>query len=491
MRESQGTLFQPDFNRSIHVETRREMVSADGGALVLRELLHRLGLDEWLNRELSDPRDPNRIVHPTEELLRTLVLLQAQGWTDQEDVDLLRDDPLFRLAVSSRRSDRPLRDARHPGEPEGLASQPTLSRCLRWLSTEENAPVLDRALREAADRRHGLRFRPPLREATLDLDSLGVEVHGHQPGTAYNRHFSCRCYHPVVLHWDRGDFLAARLRPGNVHTADGALEFALPTIRWARQRVRRLWLRIDAGFPSPGFLQGVEAEGVRYAARLRKNSVLEAKAAPYVKRPPGRPPRKGRLWTHELRYAAGTWERERRVVLVVLERPGEQGHLFLDHFFLLTNAPPEEVDGDELLERYRGRGCAEKEFGDWKSSLELGLSSSPRPKTHYRGRRLRDSPSRRDSFAVNEAWLRLSLLVANLLDLGRSLHQQATGQRVSRARFRQRMLRVAARVALGSHQVKVILSAALTDVWSSLWQQIECAYPIRGSPDPRTRPLPA
>jgi len=491
MCESQGTLFQPEFNRSVRVEARRERLSADGGALLLRELLHRLGLDIWLSERLDDPRDPVRTTHSTEELLRTLVLLQGQGWTDQADVDLLRDDPVFRLAVSSRRQDRPLREARRPTEPEGLCSQPTLSRCLRWLSTEANRRELGRTLREIADRRHGLRFRPPLREVTLDLDSLPVEVHGHQPGTAYSGHYRCRCYHPLVLHWNRGDFLAARLRPGNAHTADGALDFARPGIRWARQRARSVWLRIDAGFPSADFLAGIEAEGVRYVARLRSNSVLEARAEPHLKRPPGRPPKKGRTWLQELRYQAGSWERERRVVLVFLERRDAQGELFPDHFFLLTNAPIEDVSATELLERYRGRGRAEKDFGDWKSGLEVRLSSSPRPKTHYRGRRLPDPEPARDSFAVNEAWLLVSLIAANLLEIGRTQCERASGRRLGRERFRRWLLKVAVRVTLGSRQIKVILGARRARAWAALWKQIRQAFPIRGSPEPRTRPLPA
>ncbi len=499
MGDTQATLFQPDFNRSIHVESRRERLSADGGAILLREIFHRLGLDGWLTERLADPRDAARTVHASEELLRTLVLLQGQGWSEQAAVTGLRQDPAFRLAVSSRRRDRALRPAGESREPEGLCSQPTLSRYLEGLASGANRAVLEAALREGADRRHGLRHQPPLREATLDLDSLAVEVWGHQPGSAYNGHFRCRCYHPLVLRWDRGDFLAARLRPGNAHTADGGHEFALPSIRWARQRVRKLWLRVDAGFPSPTFLQTVEGEGVWYVARLRTNRALERMAAPYLRRPPGRPPKEGRTWLYELTYGAGTWERERRVVLVVLERPerkktadgAEQLHLFLDHFFLLTNAPAERVSAEELLARYRGRGRAEKDFGDWKSTLRLRLSSSPRPHTHYRGRKLRDPGAGRDSFAVNEAWLLLTLLAANLLDLGCALYHRATGKRKNRQSFRQWLLKVAVRVTLGGHRVTVILGAERAPAWTALWQELVRAYPVRGSPRSKARPLPA
>jgi hypothetical protein len=78
------------------------------------------------------------------------------------------------------------------------------------------------------------------------------------------------------------------------------------------------------------------------------------------------------------------------VVLVVLERADAQQHLFLDYFFLLTNAPAEDVDALALLERYRQRGEAERDFGDWKSTLEVSLSSAPRPKAHYRGRAIQE-----------------------------------------------------------------------------------------------------
>ncbi len=50
-----------------------------------------------------------------------------------------------------------------------------------------------------------------------------------------------------------------------------------------------------------------------------------------ARRSPKAPPR---LWFHELTYQAESWDRARRVVLVVRERPGE---LYPDHFWLLTS----------------------------------------------------------------------------------------------------------------------------------------------------------
>jgi hypothetical protein len=137
MGDSQCSLFQPEFNRSIRVEARRERLSADAGALLLRELMDRLGYPELFRKHLRDPRDSLRVKHPQVELLRTVLLMLAQGWSAHSDVRLVREDPALCLAVSSRRGQRPLREA-GSGEVEGLCSQPTLSRLLTALGSGEN-----------------------------------------------------------------------------------------------------------------------------------------------------------------------------------------------------------------------------------------------------------------------------------------------------------------------------------------------------------------
>jgi hypothetical protein len=61
------------------------------------------------------------------------------------------------------------------------------------------------------------------------------------------------------------------------------------------------------------------------------------------------------LSTHLEQVAAGTWKPERRLVLVVLGRPGEEGHLFLDHFCAVTNVPVEEVSAFQRRTSALGR----------------------------------------------------------------------------------------------------------------------------------------
>ena len=111
---------RPSFNRSLRLETRPELLSADTGALVQRELMERSGLIDWLTGRLHDPRHPSSIRYPLSDLLRTRLLLLGQGWRDQSDADRLRQDPSLRVASQTRRGTAALEEG------HGLASQADL-----------------------------------------------------------------------------------------------------------------------------------------------------------------------------------------------------------------------------------------------------------------------------------------------------------------------------------------------------------------------------
>jgi hypothetical protein len=63
------------------------------------------------------------VIHRLDDILRARTFAIACGYEDADDLDALRDDPGFRLALGKL-----------PGSGAGLASQPTMS---RW----ENAPT--------------------------------------------------------------------------------------------------------------------------------------------------------------------------------------------------------------------------------------------------------------------------------------------------------------------------------------------------------------
>ncbi len=476
------TLWIPGFNKSLKIESRPERLTGDAGVLLLREALERLGIVQWLESRLQDPRAQEKVTHPLAELLRTSILLAAQGWGDQDDADALRHDPVFRLGVSSRRGASPLLSPESDvigkaRTPDGLASQPTLSRMVGFLSPQENRATLRKGLLESSIRRilakrSGRRYK----SITLDVDSLPVEVEGNQKGSAYNPHYHTRIYHPLVaslgLH---GDIVDVRLREGQVHTADGDMDFILPLVHQLRSRIAdEVVVRIDAGFPDEKLMSSFENQKrpVSYVARLKNNKVLDRMAQPHLVPPEGaeQPDGEERIWFKEMTYRAASWSKERRVVLVVQKRSDE---LFPHYFWLLTSFTNRQVSARELLTFYRGRGSAESLMGEWMDVLQPALSSTNRTKSHYRG----DEPQKRytsqDPFDANEVTLLLSAYAYNLLHTVRVCTEAATKAGWSIRRVQERILKAAARVLLHSRRVHIVVANTAASLWERLLSQVE------------------
>lgn len=455
------------FNRSLSIETRAERLTGDPGAVLLREALDATGIIEWMATQMKDTRRQADVVHDLPSLLRTMVLLVAQGWQDHDDADALRHDPAMRLASGSSAGLTPLTG--HPG----LASQPTLSRCTAMLAEPGNLKVLREAALELAGRNlraeNGGQRRTRM---TLDVDSLPVEVHGHQPKAEWNGHYRTRIYHPLITSIaETGDMLDARLRPGNVGTADGALDVILDVVDRAEASLCKITtVRIDAGFPSGALLSGLEARGIHHVARLRANAALDRLAAPHMKRPPGRRPTEPRLWTHEMEYQAQGWDEPRRVVLVVKEREGD---LLLDRFFLVTSISRFQMNGQALLDHYRQRGKAEGHMGELMDVLSPALSSTNRAKTHLRGKKPKSVTPAVDAFACNEVRLLIAVLAYQIMHVARRAMARATKVPWSLRRLRERVLRAGARLIISARRMTLILAETAAPFWAAVWPQIQ------------------
>ena len=477
MGEADPTRFPFSFNRSVAFEGRPERLTRDAGALLLREVDERTGLTGRLAARLHDPRHPVFITHPLAELLRARLYAMAQGHRDQDDLDDLRHDPALRLAVSERSGDASLRQS-EPQVPDGLASQPTQSRLVETCAHPANLDVLNDALfTQGAEDFRRLRRGRRANHGVLDVDSTATPVHGLQPGSGFSGHYHMQCYHPLVaILPETGAWLAVRLRPGNAHTAAGMEDFLFPLLERCDREVYRVTaVRGDAGMPSEPLLAGLEERDVGFVFRLATNAVLEKLAEPYLRRPVGRPPHEPRVWCHELLYAAESWSHPRRVVLVVLEEPGQ---LFLRHFFLVTDWPPEQISGEDLLEYYRERATAEGHIGDFKTVLRPALPSTNRPKSHLRGKKPQVSrPVPRDAYACNEANLLLYALAYNLANTARRILARATRESWALRRCRDTLLQVAGKVVLHARRVTVVVREQIAPLWSAFLKTLHRLLP--------------
>ena len=449
------------FNRSLKIEARRERMTGDAGAVTGREVLRRSGVVRWMAKRLADARDTRRIRHTMTELLRTALLLAAQCRRDHNDAGVFRDDPAFRLGVSDRAGTAPL--------DRGLASQPTLSRLVAALGKKRNAEVLRGGLARFAGWRlrvmNGGRLPKRL---VIDLDSLPAEVHGEQPGSEWNGYYHARVYHPLVASAGAtGDILDVRLRNGAAHTAAGGLEFIVEVLdRAERFLCEKASVRFDAGYPGEALMSALEARGTHYVARVRNNAVLKRLALPAIDalayQALAGQPHDGdepRTWVCEADepYRARSWSRARRVVQVLVEEPGE---LFPRSFWLLTSLPAGEMPGEDLLAMYRQRGKAEGHMGELMSVLNPALSSSPRPKRHYRGRPVESPGPSVDAFACNEARLLVAVFGYQIMHAQRVVLERATGTGWSLRRLLERVLRAPARFTVSGRRIAMIASTA-------------------------------
>jgi hypothetical protein len=210
-------------------------ISSDSGFILLREIDDGFRIIDPMKDCLEDLRSPTHTKHLLVQMVRQRIYQIAAGYEDCKDADFLRIDPALRLAL---------------GKDHRLgASQSLLSRLENdILGNAIGLEALDGALPRATD---VLLKRQNKKRLIIDLESTEDPAHGKQEGVAYNGHFAKNCFHPLFGFTSEGDCLGAKLRPGNVHSAEGALEFIKPMVERYRGWFKPFWLRGDTAFAKP------------------------------------------------------------------------------------------------------------------------------------------------------------------------------------------------------------------------------------------------
>ena len=478
MGDSKSSQFRPSFNGSLRIEGRPEKLTSHAGLVLLRELDERLGITTNLAKSLVDERSPHRIKHSMSQMLRTSTYAMAIDSAHATDAAARGDDAVFQMATSDKRGLSMLDDD------ATIASQPTLSRLFSCLSSEANLPKLRGALFDSAVAAvHATTKGEKLDQVTLDIDSYPIRVHGNQAGTEYNGYYKSVCYHPLaVMLGETSHWLDLELRPGNVHTAKGAETMLAPLIDRAREELSNdVAMRGDAGFVNPELLDMLEDKGVPYALRLPTNDTLKDFENIHAVRPQGRPPGYERIWTHEIHYRTLRWKEERRVVLVVVEQPGE---LFLRSFFIVTNYDTSDPCGRDVLDFYRERGTMEAHIGEMQSIINGRLSSTNRKKSTYKKQPVAQHEEPFDPERVNAAALCLHGLSFNLLTRFRSLAgssdfiDEPPELGLKRART---LLLTAGRVLVSGRQATLVIRDVAMSGWRRVMDRIVGLHP-RGRP---------
>lgn len=420
---SRAIAFTPLGRRQVLAEFDAGRITSDAGALLLREVAARSKLFERMAGCIPDPRDPSMIEHDQRTMLAQRVLGLACGWEDLNDHHGLRDDPLMQVAAE-----------RAVDQDGPLASPATLCRLENRVGRSA-CVELSRLLVELFIESH--QATPPA-EVVLDFDATDDPVHGRQEKRFFQGYYDAYCFLPLYV-FAGEQLLCAYLRPSNI---DGA-KHAWAILSLIVKRLRRAWpgvrivFRGDSGFCRWRMLRWCDRHGVDYIVGLAKNKALERLAEPLMAQAREQfeqTKQKQRIFG-ELTYAAGTWDKQRRVIARI--EHAEKGE---NPRFIVTSLAG---DGQSLYEQTY---CARGEVENRIKEQQLGLFAD-RTSCH--------------AFAANQFRLLLSSFAYVLVQTLRAT--ALAGTELARAQvttIRTKLLKVGAVVTVSVRRIVLRLSSA-------------------------------
>jgi hypothetical protein len=365
----QGVLFKGLSKKGVVARFDQEYGSSDGGAVLLKACDERLGISTAMAACMHDGRQQSKVDHSYGEIFQQRMFGIACGYADGNDAARIGDDPVFKMLAG-----------RDPITGLSLASQPTLSRFENAVRAGDLLQMSE-ALADTVIKRHRRRKRK-VKRITIDLDPTEDATHGGQQLSFFNGFYDSWCYLPlagfVTFDNEPDQYLfCCVLRAGNAVAKDGCLSILkrlLPRLRKAFPKAK-LRIRLDAGFTGPELYEFFEAQRLEYVVCMGKNKVLQRLAEPLMV--PLREaleageditPRFG-----ECRYAAGSWNKKRRVIIKadITLHPGRQPKD--NPRFIVTNlkTTPKFIY-DKV---YCPRGDVENRIKELKDGLEIDRTS--------------------------------------------------------------------------------------------------------------------
>jgi len=242
---------------AVQVDFSADRISSDGALVLLEKIERKHHLIASFCEHILDPRDPFRTIHSTEKLLKQRVFALMQGYEDANDVDYLKNDPLFEDVLE--------------GE---MASQPTISRFenrfdKRGIWQLCNAWV-DRYVTSLKGRD----------ELIIDIDATDDPTHGNQQMSMFNGFYNQFMLNELLFHdGDTGQVIVPILRPGNSHSNKWYVAILKRVIEKIRVPYPDLpiIIRADSGFSCAGFYQLADDYQLQFVIGIAGNQVLKRK----------------------------------------------------------------------------------------------------------------------------------------------------------------------------------------------------------------------
>lgn len=286
----QNTAFYRE-NKSVNFDFSAENISSDGGILLIEKLERRHKLISFFSSIVPDTRNPLLITHSIEKLLKQRVYSLILGYEDANDVEHLKNDPLFQDILNG-----------------DMASQPTISRLENSLDKKSIFNMcyawVERYISTLKNRK----------SIIIDVDSTDDPTHGNQQLAFFNGYYGQFMYNELFFHdGETGQIIVPVLRPGNSHSNKWYVAILKRVLKLIRQKYPDIdiTVRADSGFSGPEFYKLADVYNLKYAIGQASNSVLKQKVVKVEKAIKHLFVNQGVKHQHffEHEYQAGTWHK--------------------------------------------------------------------------------------------------------------------------------------------------------------------------------------
>jgi hypothetical protein len=366
-------------------------ISSDAGGVLLREVERGCGILKRVAGCFRDYRDPERIEHSVEELIKQRVYAIALGYEDLNDHDSLRHDVVMGLLCEKSDpsgSDR----VREHDRGKAIAGKSTLNRLeltpevanenSRYKKIVAQGEQIDDVMVDVCMESQ---LEAPT-EVVLDVDATDDPLYGKQEGRFFHGYYREYCYLPLYIFW--GEYLlCARLRVASEDPASGVVQELERIVKKLRQRWPevRIIVRGDSGFCRDEIMSLCEQnEKMDYVFGLAKNERLNKEIEAEMAQAQGihKSTAEAARVFKDFRYRTRkSWSCERRVV-------GKAEYLAkgANPRFVVTSISSEEKEARTLYEDFY---CARGDMENRIKEQQLGLFADRTSTAWMRSNQLR------------------------------------------------------------------------------------------------------
>jgi Transposase DDE domain group 1 len=296
-------------------------------------------------------------------------------------------------------------------------------------------------------------YQKPPRSVVLDIDDTVDVVHGHQQLAQWNAHYDERCFLPIHVYDEAtGAPVTVILRPGKTPSGVEVRKLLSRLIG----RIRRHWpntritIRGDGHYGREEAMTWCENYGIDYIFGLSGNVVLDRlveAAADDIRVRRAESQAEVLRGFAETRYAAKSWDKERRVVARIEASASHADDMLrrgIDLRYVVTSLP--DSDAEHIYETiYCARGQAENLIKQHKAQLASDRTSCRSPLANQM----------RLILHTGAYWL--------LLDLRAAIPSWNPLRHTEFATIRLRLLKIAGRFIEHASRIRIALASCCTE----------------------------